>query len=53
MQTHTNMAVQKLALPSPEFVERIDQWTSFPLKLVHKVLTSVPITQVYRQNLSH
>ena len=42
-----------VVLPSPEFVQRIGQWTSFPCNLVHKVLTSALITQIYRQNLLH
>ena len=35
MQTHTNLAREddaKNALPSPEFVQRIGQWTSFSLQ---------------------
>ena len=41
----------KNALLGPEFVQRVGQWTfllfPFPCNLVHKVLTSALITQVY------
>ena len=41
-----------------EYMFSLDQsysvkMTSFPCNLVHKVLTSTLITQVYGQNLSH
>ena len=56
MQTHPNLEREdsaKNSLPSPEFVLRMGQWTSFPCNLVHKVLTSALITLIYRQNLLH